>query len=666
MDFDDNPPPAPTRTTRFAPKSAKAALKPPKSEPAPRPKLEALEAKAGPQSDSISPGEQESKAQVGGAVLAKAEASISNGTADMEVDSKLEVEKAEPMETEEEDGAVEDEIVREIDVFFNASIDAKTQLYVVQYPLRTWWRPYELDERCEEVRVKPRSAEVEVDLSIDVESRNYDTECSSQLKSTKQTLTSSWKPPCATSYAVGILIGNKLHLNPIHSVVQLRPSMEHLYPEGSKMKNYVTSNQEGSVKMEGSEEKAGPSRKQGKQLEPPSKEETDEEEHWVPLVYHGAQSDLSARYIQKLVTKQCSPIHFAMNPNAVYLLNTKVNFVLARVLLSLPLDERIKKILCEAPYAHRYSALRYYAPDVSDEVFLGVLQKYGILVQGCWVAKTSLVVKDPLESLARDYILLGFSKDPVIRKSVLPHPKALSDHVKKFLNIFAVERPSLDDWKFKQPTDVSFLKKHPDIVNSQSQQWENNERKIMDFLNKKGRPNAREENNMNNAKLRQPRMVTKEAKSSKIDRTTVKDPSRTTMSSETREALPKALQKVFQNQKAVSESTNPKADARMARNAAQAVDSPEELREVLNRIAVNIHGFYVLKSSPDHPELDPLRRVVMDLFIGKGPEAKLKKGEVIEAAKISLKRDISKNEFEKVITDICESKGSFWVLNSGN
>ncbi|PKI78569.1 hypothetical protein CRG98_001041 [Punica granatum] len=641
MDFDDNPPPAPTRTTRFAPKSAKAALKPPKSEPAPRPKLEALEAKAGPQSDSISPGEQESKAQVGGAVLAKAEASISNGTADMEVDSKLEVEKAEPMETEEEDGAVEDEIVREIDVFFNASIDAKTQ-----------------------VRVKPRSAEVEVDLSIDVESRNYDTECSSQLKSTKQTLTSSWKPPCATSYAVGILIGNKLHLNPIHSVVQLRPSMEHLYPEGSKMKNYVTSNQEGSVKMEGSEEKAGPSRKQGKQLEPPSKEETDEEEHWVPLVYHGAQSDLSARYIQKLVTKQCSPIHFAMNP----------------VLLSLPLDERIKKILCEAPYAHRYSALRYYAPDVSDEVFLGVLQKYGILVQGCWVAKTSLVVKDPLESLARDYILLGFSKDPVIRKSVLPHPKALSDHVKKFLNIFAVERPSLDDWKFKQPTDVSFLKKHPDIVNSQSQQWENNERKIMDFLNKKGRPNAREENNMNNAKLRQPRMVTKEAKSSKIDRTTVKDPSRTTMSSETREALPKALQKVFQNQKvcsyqiicerlrgqAVSESTNPKADARMARNAAQAVDSPEELREVLNRIAVNIHGFYVLKSSPDHPELDPLRRVVMDLFIGKGPEAKLKKGEVIEAAKISLKRDISKNEFEKVITDICESKGSFWVLNSGN
>lgn len=42
------------------------------------------------------------------------------------------------------------------------------------------------------------------------------------------------------------------------------------------------------------------------------------------------------------------------------------------------------------------------------------------------------------------------------------------------------------------------------------------------------------------------------------------------------------------------------------------------------------------------------RRVVINLLIGKGPKATLKKAEIVEAAKMALKRDISKNEYEKV------------------
>lgn len=40
--------------------------------------------------------------------------------------------------------------------------------------------------------------------------------------------------------------------------------------------------------------------------------------------------------------------------------------------------------------------------------------------------------------------------------------------------------------------------------------------------------------------------------------------------------------------------------------------------------------------------------MVIDLLIGKGPKATLKKAEIVEAAKMALKRDISKNEYEKV------------------
>ena len=58
---------------------------------------------------------------------------------------------------------------------------------------------------------------------------------------------------------------------------------------------------------------------------------------------------------------------------------------------------------------------------------------------------------------------------------------------------------------------------------------------------------------------------------------------------------------------AVSMSALPKADAR-ASAAVLAADAPqEELQSVICDIAVNIHGVYLLKSSPEHSEVDPLR-----------------------------------------------------------
>nr|VDD26745.1 unnamed protein product [Brassica oleracea] len=67
----------------------------------------------------------------------------------------------------------EDVVVREIDVFYNPSIGANTELYVLQYSLRPSWRAYEMDERCQEVRVNPSTSEVELDLSMDVNFTNF-------------------------------------------------------------------------------------------------------------------------------------------------------------------------------------------------------------------------------------------------------------------------------------------------------------------------------------------------------------------------------------------------------------------------------------------------------------------------------------------------------------
>lgn len=63
---------------------------------------------------------------------------------------------------------------------------------------------------------------------------------------------------------------------------------------------------------------------------------------------------------------------------------------------------------------------------------------------------------------------------------------------------------------------------------------------------------------------------------------------------------------------AVSESARSTGFAKEAVAAANSIDSfPIELQEIVNQVAVNIHGVCVPKSSPDHPQYDPFR---FDLF----------------------------------------------------
>ncbi|GFZ18644.1 hypothetical protein Acr_27g0003830 [Actinidia rufa] len=260
LDDLDGPCQAPTRTSRFAPKNSK--LKPqPKLKFKPEP--QEFDSVLPPKKDEFDSQERESSASV-----------------KMDVDAKSEGEEAKYDPTEEDDD--EDRVVREIDV-----------------------------------RVRPTSAELEVNLSIDLDSKNYDADADPRVRMTKQTLSSSVTPKHATGYAVGVLIGNKLHINPTRAIVQLRPSMEHLTSGGSKKKNNVTSNVEATIKSEDlkDEKSAGPSKKQNKQPGILNDHNNDLEEGWIPLKYHTSHSDFSVRYLRKMAVGENSPIQFSMNPN---------------------------------------------------------------------------------------------------------------------------------------------------------------------------------------------------------------------------------------------------------------------------------------------------------------------------------------------------------------
>ncbi|RRT62882.1 hypothetical protein B296_00012700 [Ensete ventricosum] len=114
---------------------------------------------------------------------------------------------------------------------------------------------------------------------------------------------------------------------------------------------------------------------------------------------------------------------------------------------------------------------------------------------------------------------------------------------------------------------------------------------------------------------------------------------------------------------AISKSFRPRDDSKIkalisaAKSGASAPAS--ELQSIVSQIAMNVHGVYVLKST-GNPAIDPLRlfedldtffkcrNVVIDLFRGKEPNAKINKQEIRIAAQTRLKKDISDSEYNQV------------------
>ncbi|XP_027914314.1 DNA-directed RNA polymerase III subunit RPC5 [Vigna unguiculata] len=702
MDFDDleeAPVKATSRVSKFAPKSSKLKPKPkaepgPKTEPQPQPQPEPSISKPEPQEFVATVKKNEDGVET---------VSPSHIKPELNTDVQMETEPKSEPEDEAETGrddpmdedTPEDTVVREIDVFFTPSIDAETQLYVFQYPLRPSWRPYDIEDRCEEVRLKPESSEVELDLPIEMESSNIDREFANKYNVTKQTYATSWKPPRAggrAATAAGLLMGDKLHLHPIHAVVQLRPKLQHLNSGGSKRKNVTSAGANATVKTEGSNEEkpVATSKKQNKPTEPSIEQKNEDDESWLPLKYHGCKSDISSRYLEQMMAQESSPIDFTMKAfdyvTALCPGGTSNNLSKGpskRDLLSLPVEERLKKML-ETYSPQRFSAIKHFAPEYSEEEILKFLQQHALLLWGLWTAKSSLLYPNGgAESLARDYVLLMFSKNLKVQSSDLNVRGELTTHVKEFLKQFGLETANLDKsagepkpyWKFKERPDESFKKLYPDIVEKQERLFKGLEQHLPGLVSNAGKrkigKSAVANQGVNNEALK---TVSSDQGTTSLAGVST---GKMTMSNETRHALPIALKKLFQTNKvcsfkvicqglremAVSKAMLSKGDSKIAVDAAHSLDGPHsELMAVINEVASEIHGHYVLKSSQD----DPFRDVVIDMLRGSGPNAKLRKAEIIEAARRKLGREVPNNEYNKVMSELCVSKGSVWVLRNGD
>ncbi|KAF3677642.1 putative DNA-directed RNA polymerase III subunit RPC5-like isoform X3 [Capsicum annuum] len=626
MDLDlDGPSKVPTRQSRFAPKNSK--LKP-------QPKTETL-----PPTDSAKKEELNSQLPLTDHITENGAAKVKeDNVATVKEDNVAIFKDDAPLDGEttgddlveeqfmtEGDSNDDDEVVREIDVWYTPSFDPVSKLYAFQYPLRAVWRPYELEERCQEVRLRASTEEMEVDLAIDFDSNNFDRDSVHAATMKKQTLSTSWMPlpTCTSGYAVGILIGDKLHLNPVHAVVQLRPARQHL-KESELKKNNTTSNDEKSVENEDVKEKkpVAPSKMQNK---PPGNYK-DVGKDWLHLKYHGARSDISARCLQKMAMEEGSQVPFSMSP--VDYLNalcpgrpadTDKYKNLRTRLSQLPLEDRVKTWLLEGPPIHRFDALKHLAPDTTVDEILRVLQLSAQLVQGLWVPKSSLVYgkNSGIDVLARDFVLYQFTKSTLIKKSAFGRRPEFIKAATQSLKSLAIERPDLNDWKLKEHPDKKFENLYGDVVREQQATWERVGKQINDIL-----PG---------------------------NKPIMKNP----LNPKEEHSFPQILKSFPQ-----------KGAPKKATTEAVGDPPPEEKQAVIDQVAVNIHGVNVLKSSPDNPQYDAFRKVVIDLFMAKGPSAKLKKASILAAANLQLGRDVTIVEFQKVMKELCRSDNAAWVLKS--
>lgn len=625
-------------SNRFAPKGKGKPKAKPKPKPKPKPRPEP-EPEPGPEPIQ----EDEPRA----AVAALPEDSVDA----METDGV-------GASVDEMDHEDEDFVVREIDVYFTPKpFDEDTMLYIMQYPLRPCWRPYELNEICKEVRVKPWNSEVEVDLDINTESDNYDPEVSASLRLTKQTLSSS-KAADVTDYAVGVLRGNLVHLNHIDAVMQLRPSMSHLNSGGSHTRQPL---QQVETKV-GTGGPAVPSVK-GNERSDGSKDSAEESEPWISLTYEPAGSDVASKYYTEMIANDSRPIDFTMSTSdyAMSLCpggptgSKNMNRCHAlREMLLLPLEERLKKWFTEVSQVNRFDALIHLAPTYSEEEVLKILPVYADLVRGLWVCKSSLLYDDGHAS-KRDRIILEFTKKESIPMEIVD--RLFRDVRTRNMILYPLgkRREKLKDYKFIVAADSSFIKRYSHIVREQENTWSVREATLADPLETCS--TAKQSKTKNPARpnipVKGPDPVMGKTRDGLVQGSenhvrSVLDSVFTANKVRSFQAVVRDLRRL-----AVKYASDRKDGARFQAlsNAAKTCVSlsRKELDASIRLVAAFVHDVYVQKTE----EKATMRNVLIRLFIDKGRNGTLKKQEVIDWAEEKFKRKISDKEYHQAVTEIC-------------
>ena len=125
----------------------------------------------------------------------------------------------------------DDPVVRTLDVFLSQNLPGVRDsagrsdgLFLFQYPLRPQWRALDDGWKLDKVLYRPLNEMVEMELLAGEEGSEF-----------RHKLVSS-KVEAKTSFAVGLLRGEQLHLTPLQSLLQFRPRYDWKDEEDSALK----------------------------------------------------------------------------------------------------------------------------------------------------------------------------------------------------------------------------------------------------------------------------------------------------------------------------------------------------------------------------------------------------------------------------------------------
>ncbi|XP_035204820.1 DNA-directed RNA polymerase III subunit RPC5-like isoform X2 [Stegodyphus dumicola] len=414
-----------------------------------------------------------------------------------------------------------DEVVFETDVYLSKTLAGN--LYLFHYPTKS--SSIEVQDECLSAKIKPKQQKVEFEMAINTVSPNYDKDRGESIafnvdgynasgetyfKSSlmdKYTLSATKAGSAIESYAVGYLRKGELHITPLHSVVEFRPSFTYMDKMEAQAKKGNEEEEEEEEAVPVTVRFEGPNAERDRQIQQKSYKYLQQKsatEPWIDVAYHPLGSTLSKSEFEllscsemsKKVTVNCvSPEDYLKDlvPECLRLSGYhSLRDEESAILLDKPLSDQIKHLMINAHVLRFSTLLEKLSPDVDPVSVERLIQQIAVLVQGCWVVKSELLYDEnsvsPLTGLsskllisARDYVVWMFTKSRCITRSeVLSAIYVPNEDLTCMISQIAVKSNKV--WEFKFPFDAEFVESHRGTEQSQEIKWNLRYKKLVKEL----------------------------------------------------------------------------------------------------------------------------------------------------------------------------------------
>ncbi|KAM9971212.1 hypothetical protein ACTFIW_011188 [Dictyostelium discoideum] len=584
----------------------------------------------------------------------------------------------------EEEEEEEDYVIHEIPVYLSQSLS--DYLYLFQYPLRQPWRPYDMS-KLEELRIKPKQQKVEMDLSIDPDSDNYNPDA--QTKTTKYTL-SSTTVSHRTNYAIGLMKSNELHLTPLQSIIQLRPQFNYFDDKWQEEKLRKKQDTKDDDEQDEESGNGGGGGGNGQSIDPLNKiasmqfkkagaklsaanqqpniiKQIENEEQWIKV--NLVDDEFDGELIKQFEKLQCEDIYtdikYDLNESQYFDMLcprvpdewvSKAAYIHETVSLEtvhkMSLALQIKTIMTNGhvvPYTKIHQLVSQAVKrGLMDHQIIEHLETYAVLIRGRWVVKSEFVTKDSDLEIGRNYLLLQFfDSDYGIDKKEFCKDTGISyEDARELLSKISDLDNKSRRWFLKKQADDDFIDRNPYTVDKFNQQFtdENSRKELLDKVKELTNPNR-------HSIFGFPRIPSNYREGKTVEH-----------------QLLFLLYNFFKQQgvcsiELIKQYIASQRDLKTENNLLNQVND-KMVDEQLKKMATIVRYSYVLKTTGNQ-KVDKYRDIILEAFNKSGG---LKKDDIINLLREKMDAnyvEIPQNIFIQILTELAEAKGKVWVFKAG-